>query len=61
MKHDPRETAAAESYPTFWEDSSPAPVASPIPGDDAYTSFVNFCEDEFASGEFPAVKTLDND
>jgi hypothetical protein len=56
MNHDPRESAVAESYPTFWEDAVPAPAALPCSGEDAYSAFVNLCEDEFASGEFPAVR-----
>jgi hypothetical protein len=52
MAHDPRGTAVAESYPTFWENDPPAPVALPVAGEDAYTAFVNLAEDEFPSGEW---------
>ena len=52
MDHDPREVAAAESYPTFWEDAPQAPAAPPVAGEDAYEAFVNLTEDEFPSGEW---------
>lgn len=49
MNHDPREQAAAESYSTFWEDAPRAPSQQLVYGQDAYTTFVNLCEDEFVS------------
>jgi hypothetical protein len=45
MTFEPRDSAAAESYPTFWDDV-PAPAAPAAPDGDAYTTFVNLTEDE---------------
>ena len=52
MNHEPREPAAAESYSTFWEDAPRATSCQPVPGEDAYTAFVNMSEDEFPSDEW---------
>lgn len=49
MKTEPRETAVAESYPTFWDQPSKPAVATPIAPEEAYSTFVNLTEDEFPS------------
>jgi hypothetical protein len=41
-----RETAIAESYPTFWDTRSAPPISQAIPLDDAYAEFVNLTEEE---------------
>jgi len=46
MSFEPRDSAAAESYPTFWDDTPPAPAAPAEADGDAYTTFVNLTEDE---------------
>jgi hypothetical protein len=49
MRSEPREPAAAESYPTFWVDEAiPTPVhVSAVQPDEAYATFVDCTEDEF--------------
>lgn len=49
MRTEPREPAAAESYPTFWvEDAAPTPVSAPaVLPDEAYAAFVDCTEEEF--------------
>ena len=44
MNPDPREPAAAESYPTFWEPLPTQPTPPPEPDGDAYAAFVNLTE-----------------
>jgi hypothetical protein len=46
MVLEPREPAAAESYPTFWDDFPRTPVSQLEPADDAYSVFVNLVEDD---------------
>jgi hypothetical protein len=49
MRSEPREPAAAESYPTFWVDDA-APIPVPVPAvlpDEAYAAFVDCTEEEF--------------
>lgn len=48
MRSEPREPAAAESYPTFWLDEAvPTPVHVPaVMPEEAYTAFVDCTEDE---------------
>ena len=52
MNQEPREFAATESYPTFWDEVPKLPVAAPTAPDEAYSTFVNLAEDEFPSGEY---------
>ena len=59
MNLEPREVAATESYPTFWDETPPQPEALPVPAEEAYTTFVNLTEDEFPSGEFPTILNPD--
>jgi hypothetical protein len=54
MKQEPRELAATESYPTFWDEVPKLPVAAPTAPDEAYSTFVNLTEGEFPGGEFRA-------
>jgi hypothetical protein len=46
MTLEPREVAAVESYPTFWDEAPPHSPAVTDPVDDAYAAFVNLTEDE---------------
>jgi hypothetical protein len=46
MHFQPREPAAPESYPTFWDEvvvTQPVAVVAP---EDAYAAFVNLTEDD---------------
>lgn len=44
---EPRATAVAESYPTFWDTAPKLPPAHPVLAEDAYTAFVTLAEDDF--------------
>jgi hypothetical protein len=46
MMLEPREPAAAESYPTFWDELPRAPVPDVDGHDDAYSAFVNLTEED---------------
>jgi len=52
MMLEPRERVA-ESSPTFWEESPPAPATREISPDDAYSTFVNLAEEELLSYPLP--------
>lgn len=43
MNHEPREPAAAESYPTFWDDTQQTP-AFPVQAEEAYAAFIRLTE-----------------
>ena len=49
MPYEPREPAAPESYPTFWDETPLPPVISEIPPADAYAAFVNLTEDDLGA------------
>lgn len=56
MVLEPREPAAAESYPTFW-DALPRTSASRVePPDDAYGAFVNLTEEDLPAELLPDVE-----
>ncbi|WP_439623707.1 hypothetical protein [Gemmata sp.] len=57
MRSEPREPAAAESYPTFWvSDAAPAPVLVPaVLPEEAYAAFVDCTEDEFPADAVPST------
>lgn len=55
MDSEPRARAAAESYPTFWNHTPPAPPPHPVPAADAYSAFVRFTEDELPFAASPAA------
>jgi hypothetical protein len=53
MTFEAREPAVAESYPTFWDEPSPAPVSLTVPAEDAYMVFVNLTEDDLPAAAPP--------
>jgi hypothetical protein len=55
MNSDYREPAALESYATFWDQAQRATIHLTATEDDAYTTFINLCEDEFPSDEWQLV------
>ena len=56
MMLEPREPAAAESYPTFW-DEFPRTLPSHVePADDAYSAFVNLTEEDLPAELLPDVE-----
>jgi hypothetical protein len=56
MNLEPREHAATESYPTFWDAAPQSPVAAPVAPEEAYSEFVNLTEDAF-----PGTNSRDNE
>jgi hypothetical protein len=48
MSHDSPKSAAAESYPTFWDAPAAAVNHRPAPAADAYVEFVNVIEEPHA-------------
>lgn len=53
MNAEPRETAVAESYPTFWDAAPLAPAVQIDPPEDAYTAFINMTDDELPVNSAP--------
>jgi hypothetical protein len=49
----PREPAATESYPTFWDEIPTPSVVPPLPLEDAYSTFVNLAEDDSRADAVP--------
>jgi hypothetical protein len=54
MMLEPRNSAVAESYPTFWEETPRTNASPSVPIEDAYTAFVNLTE-----GDSPAETFTD--
>ena len=53
MNRKVRDLAVAESYATFWDKTPEPPAAPPVAPDDAYSTFINFAEDDFPSTVTP--------
>ena len=45
------EPVVAESYPTFWDEPTPTTHTAIVPPEDAYSAFVNLCEDDLPPDE----------
>jgi hypothetical protein len=53
MMLEPREPAAPESYPTFWDELPRNPATHPLPVEDAYSAFVNLTEEDLQCEVLP--------
>lgn len=51
MHIEPRETAVAESYPTFWMDNVPTTHPVVVAPEEAYSMFVDRAEEELPETE----------
>ncbi len=53
MMLEPRDLAAAESYPTFWDETPHNPIGPTVLPDDAYSTFVNLTDDDLQMDVLP--------
>jgi hypothetical protein len=56
MMIEPREPAAAESYPTFWDALPRTSVPHFDPPEDAYGAFINLSEEDLPAELLPDVE-----
>ena len=53
MNSERSEPVIAESYPTFWDETTTTPVTQVDASEDAYTTFVNLADEDLPA-EIPA-------